>query len=357
MPSPPPPRARNRPWRGFPAAGASWCRPEGPCGRAAGRLAAPARRLRRGDLVPARPLRRRGQETDAERARARRDAPLVDHRRGGGSRVPALVAFRRTDRLPLGLRPAGDRRRRDRRPPAGRLDRRRTPPDARISPAYVPPPGRRPARTRWPTSPVPDGCGSSTARPARSSPGRPPWTASPGWTGPTAAGRSSKPRRKPSGCGRSCRPGTRRGPPRQGPSPAAAAAGDRGRRRPRTLRRPLVAASITHWRKHGTYSEVLVFRPGRQGPQTLLSVPGSLGQVEWSPDGNRLLIAWPGANQWLFLPLGRGKGRAIANISKGISPGGRAHELPPRRRLVLPRARPGPGSSSRSCAAGVKKLR
>jgi hypothetical protein len=90
---------------------------------------------------------------------------------------------------------------------------------------------------------------------------------------------------------------------------------------------PLVAASITHWRKHGTYSEVLVFRPGKD-PRTLLSVPGSLSQVEWSPDGKRLLIAWPGANQWLFLPLDGGKGRAIANISKDIAPSGRPTSFP-----------------------------
>ncbi|HEX6781665.1 MAG TPA: hypothetical protein VF125_06490 [Solirubrobacterales bacterium] len=89
----------------------------------------------------------------------------------------------------------------------------------------------------------------------------------------------------------------------------------------------IVAASITHWRKHGTYSEVLVFRPGR-GWRTLISVPGSLGQVEWSPDGKRLLVAWPGANQWLFLPVGRGKGRAIANISKAIAPSGRPTSFP-----------------------------
>jgi hypothetical protein len=90
---------------------------------------------------------------------------------------------------------------------------------------------------------------------------------------------------------------------------------------------PLVAVSVTHWRKHGTYSEVLIFRPG-QPPRTLLSVPGSLWQVEWSPDGERLLVAWPGANQWLFLPLGRGKGRAIANISKAIAPSGRPTSFP-----------------------------
>lgn len=90
---------------------------------------------------------------------------------------------------------------------------------------------------------------------------------------------------------------------------------------------PLVAASITHWRKHGTYSEVIVFEPGH-GTRTLLSVPGSLGQVEWSPDGKRLLIAWPGADQWLFLPLGRGRGRAIADISRAIAPSGRPTSFP-----------------------------
>jgi len=91
--------------------------------------------------------------------------------------------------------------------------------------------------------------------------------------------------------------------------------------------RSLVVVSVTYWRKHDTYSEILVFRPGK-GPHTLLSVPGSLGQVEWSPDGKRLLVAWPGANQWLFLPLGHGRGRAIANISRAIAPSGRPTSFP-----------------------------
>jgi|GEM_PF-441586 len=83
--------------------------------------------------------------------------------------------------------------------------------------------------------------------------------------------------------------------------------------------RSLVAASITYWKQHGTYSEVVVFRP--DGSQGLLRVPGSLGQVEWSPDGRRLLVAWPGASQWLFLPLDGGRGRAVANITRAFSPG------------------------------------
>lgn len=91
--------------------------------------------------------------------------------------------------------------------------------------------------------------------------------------------------------------------------------------------RPFVAASITYWRKHGTHSEIVVFRPGGR-TQTLLSVPGSLGQVVWSPDGRRILATWPGANQWVFLPLGRGRGRAIANISRAFSPGGQLGSSP-----------------------------
>lgn len=91
--------------------------------------------------------------------------------------------------------------------------------------------------------------------------------------------------------------------------------------------RPLVAASVTHWKKHGTYSEILIFRPGRK-PQSLLSVPGSLGQVLWSPNGRRVLAAWPGAGQWLFLPLDGGRGRAIANITRAFSPGGQPTSFP-----------------------------
>jgi hypothetical protein len=82
--------------------------------------------------------------------------------------------------------------------------------------------------------------------------------------------------------------------------------------------RQLIAASITYWRKHGTRSEVVVYGP-EGTTRTLLTVPGSLGQVAWSPDGRRLLVAWPGANQWLFLPIGRGKGRAVANVSHVFS--------------------------------------
>jgi hypothetical protein len=91
---------------------------------------------------------------------------------------------------------------------------------------------------------------------------------------------------------------------------------------------PAVAAVLTRWRNHGTRSFVLIFRPGADKPQSLLNVPGSLGEVAWSPNGRRLLIAWPAANQWIFLPVGQGEGRAVAEISTAFSPGQRAASFP-----------------------------
>ncbi|HKO38966.1 MAG TPA: hypothetical protein VJU14_11425 [Solirubrobacterales bacterium] len=92
--------------------------------------------------------------------------------------------------------------------------------------------------------------------------------------------------------------------------------------------RQLVAAVLTLWRDHGTRSAVILFDPEQARARRLLTVPGSLGQVAWSPDGRRLLVAWPGANQWLFLPIGRGQGRAVANVSRAFAPGGRAASFP-----------------------------
>jgi hypothetical protein len=91
--------------------------------------------------------------------------------------------------------------------------------------------------------------------------------------------------------------------------------------------RQVVAAVITRWRAAGTRSSIVVF--GRDGrPQRLLTVPGSLGEISWSPDGRHLLVTWPYANQWLFLPVGRGQGRAVANISAAFSPGRAAASFP-----------------------------
>jgi dipeptidyl aminopeptidase/acylaminoacyl peptidase len=43
----------------------------------------------------------------------------------------------------------------------------------------------------------------------------------------------------------------------------------------------------------------------------LFATTGRLGGPAWSPDGTRLLVAWPQADQWLFMPAGR-RGRLVA---------------------------------------------
>jgi dipeptidyl aminopeptidase/acylaminoacyl peptidase len=91
--------------------------------------------------------------------------------------------------------------------------------------------------------------------------------------------------------------------------------------------RQTVAAVFTDWRDHGTSSSVVLYEPGA-GPKALLSLPGSLGEVAWSPDGRRLLVAWPAVDQWLFLPLGRGRQRAVANISAAFAPGEQTASFP-----------------------------
>ncbi|HWJ43282.1 MAG TPA: hypothetical protein VNR67_07600 [Solirubrobacterales bacterium] len=119
-------------------------------------------------------------------------------------------------------------------------------------------------------------------------------------------------------------PGFALGRPRQLPVPAGATVVDAAP----APDRESVAAVLTDWRKSGTDSSVVVFAPGASRPRRLLTVPGSLGEVTWSPDGRKLLVAWPAADEWLFLPLGRGRGRAVANVSAAFAPGHRAASFP-----------------------------
>jgi len=89
-----------------------------------------------------------------------------------------------------------------------------------------------------------------------------------------------------------------------------------------------VAAVVTNWRDNGTRSSVVLYGPGDAKPRRLLTVPGSLGEIAWSPDGRKLLVTWPAVNEWLFLPLGRGGESAVANISSAFAPGGQAASFP-----------------------------
>lgn len=54
----------------------------------------------------------------------------------------------------------------------------------------------------------------------------------------------------------------------------------------------------------------------------LFSGPGSFGRPAWSPGGERLLVPWPQADQWLFLRVGaRSPVAAVANIAEQFDPG------------------------------------
>jgi WD40 repeat protein len=54
----------------------------------------------------------------------------------------------------------------------------------------------------------------------------------------------------------------------------------------------------------------------------LLILSGRLTDLAWSPDGKRLLAAWPDANEWLFIPRSGGKGEAVGNVAREFNPGG-----------------------------------
>jgi len=45
--------------------------------------------------------------------------------------------------------------------------------------------------------------------------------------------------------------------------------------------------------------------------ETVLTAPGRLRDLEWSPDGRRLLTGWPGADHWLVVRAGQGDVAAV----------------------------------------------
>jgi hypothetical protein len=87
-------------------------------------------------------------------------------------------------------------------------------------------------------------------------------------------------------------------------------------------RRRTVAALLERRSPAGPRSEALLLDPAGGPPRRLFAVSGGLTELAWSPDGHRLLLAWPAANQWLFVPVERGpRLRAIGNVSGVFSPG------------------------------------
>jgi hypothetical protein len=66
-----------------------------------------------------------------------------------------------------------------------------------------------------------------------------------------------------------------------------------------------------------------VDRPG--AAPVLLAGPGRFGDVAWSPNGRWLLVAWPAANQWVFVDGAHA--HAVANIRQQFGRSDRASPL------------------------------
>jgi hypothetical protein len=84
-------------------------------------------------------------------------------------------------------------------------------------------------------------------------------------------------------------------------------------------------AALLHVRGSGArpaHSDVVLSDPAASSSRRLFSVSGRLSGLTWSPAGDRLLVSWPDADQWLFIPVdGRSRIRAIGGISAEFAPG------------------------------------
>ena len=61
---------------------------------------------------------------------------------------------------------------------------------------------------------------------------------------------------------------------------------------------------------------------GRRSRRLLFTGAGGFGPLSFSPDGRRLLVPWPPADQWLFLETGAAGGvTAVANIGRQFARG------------------------------------
>jgi hypothetical protein len=78
-------------------------------------------------------------------------------------------------------------------------------------------------------------------------------------------------------------------------------------------------------------SELLVYDAGRpfRAPKRRFAATGDFTGIEWSPDGRWLLLAWPTADQWLFIrPFGAPKTQGVARVAEQFSTGGGAPIFP-----------------------------
>lgn len=89
-----------------------------------------------------------------------------------------------------------------------------------------------------------------------------------------------------------------------------------------------VASLVTTRGGGPAHSAVLLIDRASGAGRRLFNVPGRLTQLLWSPDSSRLLVAWPEADEWLFLPVEHGTGRAVGDVAAAFSPGGPAVGFP-----------------------------
>jgi len=84
----------------------------------------------------------------------------------------------------------------------------------------------------------------------------------------------------------------------------------------------VVATVVTHSGGR-TRSQVRVGRPDVENflHRTLYSGLGRLAEVQPAPDGNWVLVAWPQADQWLFVRPRDAKVQAVGHISRQFDPG------------------------------------
>jgi hypothetical protein len=80
----------------------------------------------------------------------------------------------------------------------------------------------------------------------------------------------------------------------------------------------------------GQTSRVVLVQPDRprKVQALLLTVPGTLDRIAWSPNGRSLLVGWRDADQWLFLhPTPDPKDQhltSVSNVGRQFAPGGPA---------------------------------
>jgi dipeptidyl aminopeptidase/acylaminoacyl peptidase len=68
-------------------------------------------------------------------------------------------------------------------------------------------------------------------------------------------------------------------------------------------------------------SEAVLLRAARRGERRLFSLPGTLADVAFSPDGRWLLLGWRAADQWLFLHIADHRVVAAGAIAAQFGPG------------------------------------